>query len=165
MIECWAARWLQAPLWLRIASFLLAAALLSGLLWLCWLHPAQRQQQTLNQQQRQQTRRYDNQLAALHRLPSLSALRRQIAQCQQPQERATRPRFSLPALLAQTGAGLEHWYPAPQGGELAVTLSWPQFAELLRYLNTLQPPIEIPRFSLKRAEAQLKLQLELRYAH
>jgi len=161
MTNHWLTGWLQTGAWLRVVSFTLAALLLAGLLWLCWLHPAQRQQQTLEQQQRLQTRRYSSQISALRLQPALQTVQQQITQLQQQSEPAKAHLFSLPRLLAHSGAALEHWHPAPHGGELALTLSWAQFGALLGYLTTLQPGVEIPRFRLKRAGARLHLVLEL----
>lgn len=161
MTNRWLTGWLQAEPWLRVVSFTLAALLLAGLLWLCWLHPAQRQLQTLEQQQRLQARRYSSQISALRLQPALQTVQQQITQLQQQSEPAKAHLFSLPRLLAHSGAVLEHWHPTPHGGELALTLSWAQFGALLGYLTTLQPSVEIPRFRLKRAGAQLHLVLEL----
>jgi len=56
---------------------------------------------------------------------------------------------------------LEYWRPAGQGGELSLTLNWPQFIALLDYLSALQPTLLFSQFKLQREEQQLRLIMEL----
>ncbi|MEN4911688.1 hypothetical protein [Erwinia amylovora] len=162
MSNRWLTAWLRLePGWLRVASVAGATLLLMLLLWYSWLRPAQRQQQQLEQQLHQQILDYQQQLQLLAALPALAVSQRRLACLQQQLLPAAGMRFSLPVLLNTSGAELEHWHPAAEGGELAATLQWTQFAGLLNYLSTLQPAPALPAFSLTREQAQLRLVMEL----
>lgn len=162
MSNHWLVAWLQLePWWLRLASICGVTLLLTLLLWYSWLRPAQRQQLQLEQQLQLHILEYHHQLQSLAALPALAVSQRQLASLQQRLLPVTTMGFSLPALLNISGAELEYWHPATTGGELAVILQWPQFAELLNYLSTLQPAPVMPAFSLKRQQQQLRLVMVL----
>ncbi|ADP10595.1 Conserved membrane protein hofO [Erwinia sp. Ejp617] len=158
----WLTAWLQLePGWLRLASVSAVTLLLLLLLWYSWLRPAQRDQQQLEQQLRQHILDHQHQLRLLAALPALAVSQRRLDCLQQQLLPVAGMRFSLPVLLNTSGAELEHWHPATEGGELAATLQWAQFAGLLNYLSALEPAPALPAFSLTREQAKLRLVMEL----
>lgn len=161
MTQRWLTGWLHMPAWQRLGSFGCIGMLLASLLWFSWLRPAQRQQQQLDLQRQQQGQRYRQQLLSLQAMPALFVLQQQTERMQMQLKTAADHPFSLPALLSASGAMLEYWHPAGQGGELSLTLDWSQFILLLEYLSACQPVLFMPRFSLQREAWQLRLVMEL----
>ena len=159
MIQRYLLRWLQAAWWLKTASVLALVVVLAALGWLWGVSPALQQAAQLAQQQRQEVLRYQLSLQQLQKIPALSTLRARLEQLQAAGE--ARRAFSLPTLLSESGARLQHWQPGPQGGELALTLQWPQFIRLLDYLTRLRPPVSIVRLSLHGDAQALRLLLTL----
>lgn len=159
MTQRYLLRWLQAAWWLKTASVLALVAVLAALGWLWGASPVLQQADQLAHQQRQALLRYRLQLQQLQKIPALSTLRARLEQLQAAGE--SRRDFSLPALLSESGARLQHWQPGPQGGELALTLQWPQFIRLLDYLTTLRAPVSIVRLSLHGNAEALRLLLTL----
>lgn len=161
MMYRWRGGWLQMAAWLRLCSFCGVALLLTLLLWGVWLRPAQQQQQQWDQQWQQQGQRYRQQLQLLRAMPALVALQQQTEQLEAQLASAVNRSFSLSDLLNASGAVLEYWRPAGQGGELSLTLDWSQFIALLDYLSALQPTLLSSQFNLQREEQQLRLVMEL----
>lgn len=157
----WISIWLQTATWQRLVSFSVAAMLLVIMLWFGWLDPIQKQQQRLEQQGLQQAQRYRQQLASLRSIPALFALQQQAQQLKVQLSPDESVPFSLATLLETSGAVLEYWRPAGQGGELSLMLNWPQFIALMDYLLSLRPAPAIPQFSLQREQQQLRLVMEL----
>ena len=161
MMHRWLIGWLQMAAWLRLCSFCGAALLLAMLLWGVWLRPIQQKQQQWEQQSQHQAHRYRQQLQLLRAMPALAALQQQTEQLEAQLVSDVSGSYSLSDLLKASGAVLEYWRPAGQGGELSLTLNWPQFIALLDYLSALQPTLLFSQFKLQREEQQLRLIMEL----
>lgn len=161
MMHRWLIVWLQMAAWLRLCSFCGAALLMALLLWGGWLYPIKQQQQQWERQSQQQAQRYRQQLQLLRAMPALVALQQQIEKREAQFISGVSRSFSLSDLLHASGAVLEYWHPAGQGGELALTLDWSQFIALLDYLSALQPAPLSTQFKLQREEQQLHLVMEL----
>ena len=160
MISEWLLRWQYLPRhwqWLTITAMPLAL-LLALACW--WLQPLRERGASLAQQYLQVQQRYDARMAQLRSQPELAIqlqhnlLLHQALQVQQHQ------RFTLTALM-QSGAALDKWQPAAQGGELALLLSWPQFQHTIAWLASRQPPVLINALSLQRNGELLRMTLNL----
>ncbi|MCS3608803.1 MULTISPECIES: HofO family protein [Erwinia] len=161
MMHRWLIGWLQMPAWIRLGSFCGAALLLAMLLWGAWLHPIKQKQQQGEQQWQQLAHRYRQQLQLLRAMPALATVQQQTEQIEARLTSDVIRPFLLPDLLKASGAVLEYWHPAGQGGELSLMLNWPQFIALLDYLSALQPTLLFSQFKLQREEQQLRLVMEL----
>ncbi|ROR08613.1 hypothetical protein [Erwinia sp. JUb26] len=163
MSNRWLTNWLAADIRLRMLGIIGAGALMALIMWQFWLRPVQHTSQRLDRQMQEQLSRYRQRLEALRRLPSLAMLEQQSAELSEQFVAQDGPHFSLPALLAASGGELEHWQPDENGGELAITLRWQQFTDLLDYLKTLRPAVSIPAVTLKGQSPWLHLLIQLNY--
>lgn len=161
MMQRWLIGWLQMATWLRLCSFCGAALILAMLLWGAWLRPIQQTQQQCVQEWQHQAHRYRQQLQLLRVMPALVDLQQQTELLEAQLASGVSRSFSLSDLLKASGAILEYWHPLGQGGELSLTLDWPQFIALLDYLSALQPALLFSRINLQREEQQLQLVMEL----
>lgn len=163
MSNHWLTNWLAMDIRLRILSVIGAGTLMTWLIWQFWLLPVQHTSERLQRQMHEYASGYRQRLESLRRLPSLAMLEQQSADLSERAVMDEGPRFSLPALLAASGGELEHWQPGEGGGELAITLRWQQFIDLLGYLMTLRPVVTIPALTLQGQSPQLNLLIQLRY--
>lgn len=163
MTNRWLTAWLEADTRLHIFSILGAGALMTLLTWQFWLRPVQHTLQQQDRQMQEESSRYRQRLEVLRRLPPLSELEQQSTELSEHFVASDGPRFSLPALLAASGGELEHWQPGEKGGELAITLRWQQFTDLLGYLMTLKPAVTIPALTLQGQSPRLHLLIQLHY--
>lgn len=155
-------RWLQLPLWLRLFTFALIVCALMLLVWMLWQAPL-RQRSLMQAQQQRLYQHYQTALRSFQRTPSLSSTETAVAALQLALRPAEPQTLSLLNLTA--GKQLEGWQPTADGGELTLTLAWPQLEELLHYLSELHAGVELPQFTLKRVGQQLNLQLSLVLNH
>ncbi len=125
-----------------------------------WLQPLRDRGASLAQQYLQVQQRYDARMAQLRSQPELAIQLQQNRQLYQTMQVQQHQRFTLTALM-QSGAALDKWQPAAQGGELALLLSWPQFQHTISWLASRQPPVVINALSLQRSGEQLRMTLSL----
>lgn len=156
----WLLAWLNSELRLRLLSVFSLTSLLLVLIWLQGIRPVELTRQQLQQQTLEQMESYHQQRQSLLALPPLSLLERRLAGSQQRAIANSKP-FSVPVLLAASGAELERWQPEIHGGELLLNLSWQQFTGLLTYLCTRDPPLTISRLTLEGQAPRLQLLMAL----
>lgn len=156
----WLLRWQCAPQRWQWAILLASPLLLLSLLawWQLW--PLQQQSQRMMNQHQQLLLHYQARMAQLRAQPALETRQQQYQQLLDSLQPAAERAFSLVTLVARGGT-IEKWQPEPQGGELTLLLSWPQFQQTLEYLATRQPPVMMQNFYLHRRHDQLRFTLRL----
>ncbi|WP_437612658.1 hypothetical protein [Erwinia sp. V71] len=156
----WLLRWQYLPRqwqWLTMTVLPLVVILVLA----CgWLQPLRSASAALAQQSLQLQQRYDARMAQLRSQPELAIQRQQNQQLLQALQAQEHQHFSLVTLM-QSGAALDKWQPAAQGGELTLLLSWPQFQHTIVWLASRRPPVMINSLSLQRSGEQLRMALSL----
>lgn len=156
----WLLRWQYLPRhwqWLTVVTLPLAL-LLAIAVWR--LQPLRVSSASLAQQSLQVQQRLDARMAQLRSQPELAVQRQQNQQLHHALQGQKHQRFTLTALM-QSGAALDKWQPAAQGGELTLLLDWPQFQHTIAWLASRQPPVVINALSLQRNGEQLRMTLSL----
>lgn len=154
-------RWLDFPLWWQsvLLCILVSVAVLPS--WWFWSSPVFRQSTVLQTQHQQQASQYGQLIQRLLVAGSLTRMDNEIAHLRQTLRPEQGKTFSLLGVTDASGGKMAAWQPAVQGGNLTLNLSWPQVHSVFRYFGSLQSGVELPHFTLKPEQAQLRFQLTL----